>query len=419
MSAPIRMRLAILSLALISLTGPTAAQIQQGNLVLNSANPDVLVHYRPDGKVLQTSNQGTGQFWIGAAILPNGNWVTARRWPTTGVNIFDAVTGAEVGSFTFSFSSVPGDLGVFSDGTLAVVEQGGKVWRFDLAGNVIASWNVSTHPVGILVDDQDHVWTCDVTLGLLWHTDGMGNKINEFSTGGSAGDVTMANDGTLFVTRWNTGEVAHYAQDGTFLGAFKATGKPTTGGIAMAADQTLWVTGAQETLMFHFDQAGTLLGTFSLGPATTPLFLAIRSGLPIGKNYCSPAKFNSSGQAAVISAIGHTKASYNFVTLIARQMPPNRTGYFLNSDVQGFTPFPPGSLGTLCLGGGIGRHVKQIANTGAAGEIIIDLRLTNLPRPNGDHSVMAGDTWNFQCWFRDFTPGPTSNFTDGIEIVFD
>jgi hypothetical protein len=32
--------------------------------------------------------------------------------------------------------------------------------------------------------------------------------------------------------------------------------------------------------------------------------------------------------------------------------------------------------------------------------------------------VLAGETWNFQCWFQDDNGAPTSNFTDGIEVVF-
>lgn len=33
-------------------------------------------------------------------------------------------------------------------------------------------------------------------------------------------------------------------------------------------------------------------------------------------------------------------------------------------------------------------------------------------------AITAGETWSFQGWFRDNNPGPTSNFTDGIEVVF-
>ncbi|MEE8469257.1 MAG: hypothetical protein V3T22_12425, partial [Planctomycetota bacterium] len=398
-----------------------SAQVLPGELLLNSfQNPSLLVHYRPDGTLVKTG-AGTGILWEGAAILPDGKWVTSRRNNKPGVNIFDGVTGLEITSWDMpGFSGAPGDVGVFSDGTIAVVQLSGMVWRFDTAGNVIASWSVSERPFGILVDDQDEVWTCDVKSGLLWHTDDQGQKINAFSTGTSAGDVTMAADGTLFVTRRNNGEVAHYAPDGTFLGAFMATGNLGTSGIAMGEDQTLWVTGEAETLLRNFDQAGKLLGSFHVGIAIQPLFLTIAVSSPgdIGTNYCGPANLNSTGQSALLSAFGSTRAFKNLVTLTARQLPQDVFGYFLNSDVQGFQPFPPGSQGNLCLGGDIGRHAKQVANTGAVGELVIDLDLEALPRPNGTHSVLAGETWNFQCWFRDKNPGPTSNFTDGIEIVF-
>ncbi len=80
---------------------------------------------------------------------------------------------------------------------------------------------------------------------------------------------------------------------------------------------------------------------------------------------------------------------------------------------------PPRLEGQPLPGGGIGRHAKQIANSGPAGELVIKVDLTALPRPNGTHSVVAGETWNFQCWFGDKVAGAnTSNFTDGIEIVF-
>ncbi|MCP3917516.1 MAG: hypothetical protein GY711_18380 [bacterium] len=29
-----------------------------------------------------------------------------------------------------------------------------------------------------------------------------------------------------------------------------------------------------------------------------------------------------------------------------------------------------------------------------------------------------GETWNFQCWFRDANPAPTSNTSDGLSITW-
>ncbi len=113
------MRQPFLALLLISLPASAYAQVQPGDLLLNSIqNPDVLVHYRPDGTVVQTSGGGTGSLWEGAAILPNGNWVTTRRNPKNGVNIFDGVTGAEIATWDLppGFNSVAGDLGVGRSG---------------------------------------------------------------------------------------------------------------------------------------------------------------------------------------------------------------------------------------------------------------------------------------------------------------
>jgi len=397
------------------------SQVLPGDLLVNSwLNPEVLVHFRPDGTVVQTTGSGTAGKWLGAGILPDGNWVTTRREPN-GVNIFDGVTGAEIATWDMppGYTGFTGDVGVFSDGTLAIADQAGKVWHLDTSGNVIASWGVSVHAFGILVDDRDEVWTCDTVGDLVWHTDDQGSLIDQFSTVGPPGDIAMAQDGTLFVVGRDTGEVSHYAPDGTLLGSFPA-GSGNTYGIAVGADQTIWVASRNETVLHNLDQAGTWLGSFDRSPAGEVIFLtiAVSRGEDIGTNYCGPANFNSTGQSAVISAFGSDVASQNQLTLTASQLPTGKFGYFLNSDVQGFVPFPGGSQGNLCLGGGIGRHAKQIANSGAAGELVIDVDLTALPRPGGTHSVVAGETWNFQCWFRDNVGGPTSNFTDAVSVLF-
>ncbi len=137
----------------------------------------------------------------------------------------------------------------------------------------------------------------------------------------------------------------------------------------------------------------------------------------LGVNYCGPATANSSGMSAVISAEGIGEVAQNELNLTASQMPVNMPGYFLASETQGLIANPGGSQGTLCLKGTIGRFAKQIQSSGPNGTFTIQVDLTNIPT-SPPHSVLAGETWNFQCWFRDNQGGPTSNFTDGIEIVF-
>lgn len=135
----------------------------------------------------------------------------------------------------------------------------------------------------------------------------------------------------------------------------------------------------------------------------------------IGTRYCSPAVTNSSGAPARIEALGSEVSADNSVTLSADQMPTGQFGYFLNGPTQGLISAPGGSVGNLCLGGTIGRHTASVFNTGSSGSTTLQLDLTDLPFPGGGHTISPGETWNWTAWFRD---GGTSNFTDGISILF-
>ncbi len=59
-----------------------------------------------------------------------------------------------------------------------------------------------------------------------------------------------------------------------------------------------------------------------------------------------------------------------------------------------------------------------MANSGAAGSIEVSVDLSAIPQPNGTVSAMAGESWNFQCWHRDVNPSVTSNFSNGVSILF-
>ena len=129
-------------------------------------------------------------------------------------------------------------------------------------------------------------------------------------------------------------------------------------------------------------------------------------------------------EPGVIAAHGQTAASANDLSLAATQLPHGQFGYFLAGRTQGFFPAAGGSQGNLCLGGAIGRlnDTPQILNSGATGTFSLLLDLTMMPLPSGFTTVVAGDTWNFQAWFRDTDPptgNATSNFTDGLSVLFD
>lgn len=133
--------------------------------------------------------------------------------------------------------------------------------------------------------------------------------------------------------------------------------------------------------------------------------------------YCAPAVPNSSGFPASMDAQGSLAAADNDFTLFAQQMPTNQFGYFLTSQTEDFVIGAGGSQGNLCLGGQIGRYTGDVQNTGIFGTFQLTLDLTAMPVGAGT-AVLPGDTWRFQCWFRDGNPTPTSNFTDALRLTF-
>ena len=141
----------------------------------------------------------------------------------------------------------------------------------------------------------------------------------------------------------------------------------------------------------------------------------------LGTPDCTPAVANSTGASATIAASGSAQVAANNVALSASQLPNNAFGFFLTSRTQGAVNQPGGSQGVLCLGGAIGRYVGpgQIKNSGTTGSFSLSLNLTATPTPTGPVAVVAGETWNFQAWYRDAVGGAaTSNFTHGVALTF-
>lgn len=147
----------------------------------------------------------------------------------------------------------------------------------------------------------------------------------------------------------------------------------------------------------------------NLGPSSSSL----------GTDYCGPAAPNSSFFSAQITAFGSATASLNNVTLTAFLMPSNKFGIFLNGTDQ-VVVNPIGSQGTLCVGGALGRYnrASEVFYTGGTGAGSLVLDLNDTPSSPANVSIVAGQTWNFQAWFRDDNPTATSNFTNAVSVTF-
>jgi hypothetical protein len=183
-----------------------------------------------------------------------------------------------------------------------------------------------------------------------------------------------------------------------------ATGEPNNAGVA----------GEDFAETF----GGSVFNDVVDGHSPTTQFV-IEWDAPFGMNYCM-ANTNSTGQVASMAASGSDVVTDNDLTLSSTQLPANAFSFYITSQAQGFVANPAGSAGNLCLSGGIGRYVGpgQIQQANTSGTIGLAIDLTGIPTPGGLVSGTAGETWNFQAWYRDAVSGtPTSNFTDGISIL--
>jgi hypothetical protein len=135
-----------------------------------------------------------------------------------------------------------------------------------------------------------------------------------------------------------------------------------------------------------------------------------------GPNDGAPGQgcMNSSGQGAVLRAVGSTSVAADDLLLSVTQMPPQTTGVFIVGDAR---LQPPLSLraGLLCTGGTIARYAGESA--GALGAYSL-----SGPVSLSQGLIQAGESYAFQAWYRDLTPlapcAATSNLSNSVLVTF-
>ena len=178
-------------------------------------------------------------------------------------------------------------------------------------------------------------------------------------------------------------------------------------GIAAGPGPNAWLTGVSGD------------GTFLVGDdMSSPDGFRVRVS-SLGESYCRPAVANSGSCAGVLLVAGDPVAATGALQLTAELLPLHTAGFFLASRAQALVSGPAGSQGNLCLGGAIGRFVGpgHVMNSGSSGTFSLSVDLAQLPTPSGLVSAQPGETWNFQAWYRDANPGPTSNFSDAVSVT--
>ena len=239
---------------------------------------------------------------------------------------------------------------------------------------------------------------------------------------GTAGDLAVDLDGSI-VSLLANGNVDRYDPAS---GVLTQLGNHGLGGDAFGFDigcDGRAIVTMNDGRLYELDLVSmntTFLGNMSL-PLNSLIFGAsfvqpadIGS---LGTNYCT-ATTNSTGVSASIRAFGSFTAADNSLLLRASDLPAGQFAYFLAAQSQDFFPLVGGSQGNLCVGSPTARFNSQVGPT-TGGEFAINVDIGNIPLPpTFAYVIQAGETWNFQCWFRDANPSSTSNFTDGIQILF-
>ncbi len=223
---------------------------------------------------------------------------------------------------------------------------------------------------------------------------------------GSTTARTFVTPGTYQYASSTSGAKGALTVTGTTVSAAGLAAGGTLYRFSLAAPSPPWSSAVVE--MFFTDWVGN---------QSVADGISVPGNVTIGTNYCGPAVPNSSGQSAIVTGQGSATVADNNVTLVASALPANKFGYFLVSATQGFIANPGGSQGNLCLSGKTARYSGNILFSGSAGTYQMAVDLTLLPPPI-NLAVSSGDTWNFQTWFRDSNPTNTSNFTDGLSILF-
>ena len=136
----------------------------------------------------------------------------------------------------------------------------------------------------------------------------------------------------------------------------------------------------------------------------------------LGDEYCAPRSNSASTIGAQLHAEGSVRASDNDLVLRAQFLPPGKPVLPIVGSMTGHVFAVPGSDGSLCVGGGgLGRLLANLGTASAGGHFNAAVDLGDLPAHG---AVQAGERLNFQLWFRDANPDPTSNFSSAVSIRF-
>ncbi len=133
-------------------------------------------------------------------------------------------------------------------------------------------------------------------------------------------------------------------------------------------------------------------------------------GAALGTNYCA-SQSNSTGQRALISAVGYASVAAHTLSLRTTNLPPNVGGLFFYGAAATNVPFGDGRL---CVGGALQRLPVFAAN---AEGIATSTDVFAAPMPI--LPIVAGSTFYFQSVYRDPAAMQSGfNLSHGVAVSF-
>jgi hypothetical protein len=127
---------------------------------------------------------------------------------------------------------------------------------------------------------------------------------------------------------------------------------------------------------------------------------------------------NSTGQGANLGACGSSSVALDELMLEASRLPPNASGLIFTGTAQSQVPMGAGFRVVANVGGPLHRFGVQSADVNGVlrrgpGMVAQSYGFSTGP-------FQPGDTWNFQCWYRDpsFACVRKTNLSNGVEVLF-
>lgn len=428
--------------------------------------------------VLQTIQLGAPIQEILPSTQPQRVWIRAGTSGSDSLLLVDLAAGVELTRIALTGVSTPNyETFPFSWETIAVDESGARAYAvhsptgavdvIDLAqGLVVATLqapNGSESPRQslLLSADASRLYrtsstpsatvydTTSTTPTLLWHETVPSNP-NTFMGTRNPGARLSADEGALFVD-FTTFGVIPFPQGPGFVALDAANGQmlDTIGIIRLNSFDT---DGDDLLLSRYFGMrvlkwTGTQFGPLEerpvAGSVVTGTSLDRASGLGVaiarltangspqdlltldlfdGRTAvaCDGGTPNAAGVQATLAVSGSPFAGGTLNVRTSGLQPGGMFGLLVLGDLR-TSPTPiTGGLGSLCVGGLLGRFNAQVQTADAAGTQNYVVETASVPTAMGAMPILPGDSWTFQTWHRDVASGgaATSNTSTALEVTF-